>query len=502
MDVTGDARATAGWGYPPTADAMPVVGPLARLSAYDLLAGYRAGHFTPCDVIEDVIAALERTDACCNVIVTDMFAQARRDAEWATAAWRSGKAAGTLAGVPVTVKDLIFVAGVHCKAGAPTLESFVPTVDAAVVSSLRAAGAVLTCKTTTSESGYKLSADSPLTGVTRNPWRLDRTSGGSSGGAAAAVAAGCGPMALATDGVGSIRIPASFCGVYGLKPTFGLVPRVPGFFPPAWPSLAHTGPIARTVKDAALLLEAIAGYDARDPAGLSVPPRRLAHDGAALTLAGLRIGFSTDLGYAAVDREVKAAFGRALDVLADLGAELVEADPGIDPDALEMILKPIGFTEQAAAMAGYDESSLRKSDPALRAVIAKGRRHSGTDYMRATHRRMQLRARFVAMFQRIDALLTPTVAVTAFAAGHIGVAEVDGRSVDRHLGWSPFSWPINLCGLPAATVPCGFDAAGLPVGLQVVGPWLGEPKIIQISAAFEAARPWANQWPQFRARQQ
>lgn len=481
-------------------DSSPVPESLARLSAHEMLAGYRAGRFSPADVIDDVIVALERANALCNGIVTDMYADARRAAERATAAWRAGEASGVLAGVPVTVKDLIFVAGVPCKAGAPMLDGFVPTIDAAVVSSLRAAGAILTCKTTTSESGYKLSADSPLTGVTRNPWRLDRTSGGSSGGAAAMIAAGCGPLALATDGVGSIRIPSSFCGVYGIKPTFGLVPRAPGFFPPAWPSLAHTGPIARTVKDAALLLEVIVGHDTRDPSSFSLPGRWLAHNGAARTLTGLRIGFSADLGYAPVDREVKAAFRSALEALAGLGADLLEVDPGIDPVALDTILKPIGFTEQAAAMAGHGACSFLRSDPEFREVLAEGRRYSGTDYVSATHRRMQLRARFVELFQNVDALVTPTVAVTAFAAGSIGVADVDGRPVDPHLGWSPFSWPINLCGLPAATIPCGFDAAGLPVGLQIVAPWLDEPKIIQISAAFEVARPWTDLRPPFKAR--
>ena len=178
----------------------------------------------------------------------------------------AGEARGPLAGVPVTVKDLVFVAGVPAYAGAPLNRSFVPQVDAAVVAALKTAGAIIMCKTTTCESGYKLTADSPVSGLTRNPWNLQRTSGGSSGGAAAAVAAGCGPIAIGTDGVGSIRVPSSFCGVFGLKPTFGSVPRSPGFFPPSWASLAHTGPIARTVADAALVLEVIASYDLRDPA--------------------------------------------------------------------------------------------------------------------------------------------------------------------------------------------------------------------------------------------
>jgi aspartyl-tRNA(Asn)/glutamyl-tRNA(Gln) amidotransferase subunit A len=465
---------------------------LARLSAVELLDGYRCGRFTPRDVIDEVIAALESTDSRCKVIATEMFASARAEADRAVTAWRSGDARA-LSGVPITVKDLIYVAGAPAHGGAPMLDGFVPEIDSAVVTAVKAAGAIVTCKTTTCESGYKLTADSPVSGITRNPWRLDRTSGGSSGGAAAAVAAGCGPLAIGTDGVGSIRVPSSFCGVFGLKPTYGLVPRSPGFFPPSWPSLAHTGPIARTVADAALLLEIIAGYDARDPGSLQVERRSFATRSGRLN--GLRIGFSPDFGYAAVAGDVRLAFKQAVDTLANLGANLVADDPAIEPDVLEHVLQPIAFTEQAAAISERDPVLFVRSEEEYRDVIAKGRAYSGVEYMRATHRRMTLRGRFVDLFRRVDALITPTVAVTAFAAGAIGVDEIDGRKVDRHLGWSPFTWPINLAGLPAATVPCGFDREGLPIGLQIVAPWLAEETILSIAAAFEQARPWSHDWP-------
>lgn len=467
---------------------------LARLSACQILDGYRARHFTPRDVIDEVISALESTDALCKIIATDMFKSARAEADRAVAAWKAGEAKA-LTGVPITVKDLIYVAGTPAKAGAPMLDGFVPDVDSAAVTAIKAAGAIITCKTTTCESGYKLTADSPVSGVTRNPWHLSRTSGGSSGGAAAAIAAGCGPLAIATDGVGSIRVPCSFCGVFGLKPTYGLVPRSPGFFPPSWPSLAHTGPIARTVGDAALLLEVIAGYDVRDPASLPVERRSFA--ARAGRLDGLRLGFSPDLGYAAVTGDVRAAFKHAVEALADLGAEVIAADPGVDSDVLEHVLQPIAFTEQAAAVSARDPAQLERSEQDYRDVLAKGRTYSGLDYMGATHRRMILRGRFVDLFRRVDALITPSVAVTAFAAGTIGVDEIDGRKVDRHLGWSPFSWPMNLAGLPAATLPCGYDRDGLPIGLQVVAPWLAEETILSIAAAFEQAHPWADAWPAF-----
>jgi aspartyl-tRNA(Asn)/glutamyl-tRNA(Gln) amidotransferase subunit A len=479
---------------PQTSSARVAPQSLARLSARQILDGYRAGHFSPRDVVEEVIASLENTDALCNVMVTDMFASARAEADRAVAVWKAGEAKA-LTGVPITVKDLIYVAGTHAGAGAPMLDGFVPDVDSAVVTAIKDAGAVITCKTTTCESGYKLTADSPVSGITRNPWHLGRTSGGSSGGAAAAVAAGCGPLAIGTDGVGSIRVPSSFCGVFGLKPTYGLVPRSPGFFPPSWPSLAHTGPIARTVGDAALLLEVIAGHDRRDPG--SLPVERGSFAARAGRLEGLRIGFSLDLGYAAVMGDVRTAFKYALDALADLGAEVLAADPGVDPDILEQVLQPIALTEQAAAISARDPALLVRSEQDYRDVIAKGRTYSGVDYMVATHRRMILRGRFVDLFRRIDALVTPTVAVTAFAAGTMGVEEIDGSRVDRHFGWSPFSWPINLVGLPAATVPCGRDRDGLPIGLQVVAPWLAEDTILTISAALEQARPWAEAWPAF-----
>jgi aspartyl-tRNA(Asn)/glutamyl-tRNA(Gln) amidotransferase subunit A len=476
-----------------SSDALGAARRLARLSAVELLAGYKVRRFTPRDVIEDVIGALEDTHAACQVMVTPMFEQARAQADLASAKWAAGEPAGALGGVPVTVKDLVFVAGVPALGGAPVNDGFVPTADAAVVAALRAAGAIVTCKTTTCESGYKLTADSPVSGITRNPWNLERTSGGSSGGAAAAMAAGCGPLAIGTDGVGSIRVPSSFCGVFGLKPTFGLVPRSPGFSPPSWASLAHTGPITRTVTDAALLLEVIAGYDPRDGASLPIEARRL--NPQPRRLDGLRIAVSSDLGYAAVSPSVRRAFVAAVDILAGLGADISHRHPDLDPKLLERTLKPIAFTEQAAAVADKSEADLARSEADYRHMIAQGRSYSGTDYIEATYRRTSLRASFLALFQGVDALVTPTVAVTAFEAGALGVDSIDAVAVDRHLGWSPFSWPINLAGLPAATIPCGFDAGGLPIGLQIVAPWLDEATVFRIAAAFEAAKPWVGIWP-------
>lgn len=476
-----------------TAGAVSAPGALARLSATEMLVGYNSGRFDPVDVVEDTIAALTRVDAACNMVVTDLYDSARAAAEASARAYREGRA-GPMEGVPVSIKDLVFVAGVPAKGGAPSYADFVPAMDGHVVRKLREAGAIFTAKTTTCESGYKLTADSPVSGITRNPWNSDRTSGGSSGGAATGVAAGAGPIAIGTDGVGSIRVPSSFCGVFGLKPTFGLVSRAPGFFPPSWGSLAHTGPITNTVADAVLTLRTIAGYDCRDAASFRSTLGDLA-PASASGATGLRIAVSRDFGYAAVDPHVVSAFDAAAAQILGLDVEFVATDFALDPDMLEKILKPIAFTEQASSVGARPDGAFAQSDAAFREVISEGRRYSGMDYMAATHLRSKMRGQFVELFANVDVLLTPTVSVTAFKAGTLGVDWIDGRTVDPHLGWSPFTWPINLAGLPAASVPCGFDPDGLPIGLQIIAPWGREDLVLTVAAELERLLPWAERRP-------
>jgi aspartyl-tRNA(Asn)/glutamyl-tRNA(Gln) amidotransferase subunit A len=474
-----------------TAGAVSASGELARLPATDMLTGYKSGRFDPVDVMEDTIALLRRVDASCNMVVTDLYESAREAAEKSARAYRDGTA-GAMEGIPVSIKDLVFVAGAPAKGGAPSYANFVPGTDGQVVRKLREAGAIPTCKTTTCESGYKLTADSPVSGVTRNPWNLDRTSGGSSGGAAVGVAAGAGPIAIGTDGVGSIRVPSSFCGVFGLKPTFGLVSRAPGFFPPSWGSLAHTGPITNTVADAVLALRTIAGYDVRDAASFRSAVTEISPKTGG---SPVRIAVSKDLGYAAVDPHVASAFDAEAGVILGLNVEFVNAKFTLDPDILAKVLKPIAFTEQASSVGARPDEAFAESDEEFRQVITEGRSFSGIDYMTATHLRSKLRGQFVELFANVDVLLTPTVSVTAFKAGALGVDLIDGRNVDRHLGWSPFTWPINLAGLPAASVPCGFDPDGLPIGLQVIAPWGREDIVLTIAAELERLRPWAGNKP-------
>lgn len=465
-------------------------GELARLTAQEMLDGYRSGSFDPVEVIDDTIATLKAVDESCNILVADLFETARAAAEKSVTAYREGNA-GPMEGIPVSIKDLIFVAGAPAKGGAPSLADYVPAVDAHVVSKLKEAGAIPTCKTTTCESGYKLTADSPVTGITRNPWNPERTSGGSSGGAAAGVAAGAGPIAIGTDGVGSIRVPSSFCGVFGLKPTYGLVSRAPGFFPPSWGSLAHTGPIARSVADAELTLKTIAGYDVRDAASLDC----WAPGNVPVSEKPLRIAVSQDFGYAAVDPAVRALFKSTVDVLMSADFEHVSGGLDLDPEILTNVLQPIALTEQAASLGERTDADFAASDPDFLKVIEAGRKYSGTDYMSAAHRRSKLRGQFVEFFKTADILLTPTVAVPAFAAGTLGVSEIDGRKVDNHLGWSPFTWPINLVGLPAASVPCGMSPDGLPVGLQIIAPWGKEQSVLQVAKTLERLQPWSTTFP-------
>lgn len=465
-------------------------GDLARLSATEMLEGYEAGHFDPVDVIEDTISTLKTVDESCNIMVADLFGTARAAAEKSAIAYRNGDA-GPMEGIPVSIKDLVFVAGAPAKGGAPSLADHVPAVDAHVVAKLKEAGAIPTCKTTTCESGYKLTADSPVSGITRNPWNLERTSGGSSGGAAAGVAGGAGPIAIGTDGVGSIRVPSSFCGVFGMKPTYGLVSRAPGFFPPSWGSLAHTGPIARTVADAELTLKTIAGYDVRDAASLDCwAPGR-----GDIDAAPLRVAVSPDFGYAAVDPAVQSAFKTAVEILLGTDVEAVDTVLDLDAEILTRVLKPIALTEQAASVGERTDGDFADSDADFRKVIEDGRRYSGVDYMTAVHRRAKLRGQFLEFFKSADILLTPTVAVPAFQAGTLGVSEIDGKPVDSHLGWSPFTWPINLVGLPAASIPCGFSPDGLPIGLQIIAGWGREDSILKVAKTLERLLPWAEGFP-------
>ena len=458
----------------------------AYMTALDLRRLIRTKQASPVAIVESALRRLEALQPVLNAFVTvtaDLAMDAARRAELAVMA---GSDLGTLAGLPLSIKDLTAVKGVRFTSGSRTLADFIAPLDSPASERVKAHGAAILGKTTTTEFGCKASSDSPLTGITRNPWNLDKTTGGSSAGAGASVAAGITPFALGTDGGGSIRIPSSFCGLFGIKAQFG---RVPVFPVTATPTLAHVGPMARTVRDAALLLAAVSGFDARDPASVAaeVPDYLGACE---RSPKGLRIAWSPTLGYARPTPEVVEIAGKAARVFEALGCtvELVEKVFD-DPRDLWMaefyagvgtkLKKPL--TEQRDLI-----------DPAVAAMLDRALDQSIEDYYRRVFARYELREQVRAFFERFDLLMTPTLPVPAFDIGRDVPIELDGESI---VAWVAYTYPVNLCGLPAASVPCGFTRDGLPVGLHIVSKALHETDILSAAAAFEAAQPWADKKP-------
>jgi len=453
----------------------------APLSAVELLAAYRARELSPVEATAAMLERIERDDADLNAFCLLDGERALAEARASEARWQRGEPAGALDGVPVGVKDILLTRGWPTLRGSRAVDPAGPWEDdAPVVAALRRNGAVLPGKTTTPEIGWKGVTDSPLGGITRNAWDRERTPGGSSGGSAAALSAGMVPLALGTDGGGSIRIPCGFSGLVGLKPTYGRVP--------AWPAspfgaVAHLGPMARTVADAALLLDVMAEPDARDWVALP-PPTTSFLAGLEDGVEGLRIAFSPELGHVQVDPEVAGAVARAAFGFAALGAHVEQLDPGFeDPRGTFDVLWSAGA---AHALAGLGDPAPETLDPGLVEMAAAGRSHGVLDYLAAIGRRDRLAIEMSRFHEHWDLLLTPTLPLPAFAAGR----EVpDGWPDPRWPSWTPFTYPFNLTQQPAASVPCGFTAAGLPIGLQIVGPRYADAMVLRAARAYEAAHP-------------
>jgi aspartyl-tRNA(Asn)/glutamyl-tRNA(Gln) amidotransferase subunit A len=457
---------------------------LATMSAVELAAGYRARRFSPVEVVDAVLARIDQVNPSLNAFCVVTGDAARGEAKAAEAALLRGAPLGRLHGVPLSVKDMVITRGIRTTFGSAIYADHVPTEDAPMVEALRAAGAIITGKTTTPEFGYKGATHSPLLGVSRNPWRLDRTPGGSSGGAAAAAAAGCGPLHTGGDGGGSIRIPGSFCGVYGLKPSYGLVPAYPAS---AVGSLAHLGPITWTVRDAALMLSVMARRDDRDPTCLPGP---FPDYGAACDAGvdGLRVAWSPTLGYATLDPEVARVTAAAARRFEDLGCHVEEvARVSEDPHPCWSVLFNAGL---AGRLASYVPEWRDRMSPSLVPLLEAAKALSATDVVQATMERAAFTETLRRFFGRYDLLLTPTLPVPAFAAG-----EDAPPGAPSILSWGAFTYPFNLTMQPAATVPCGFTRDGLPVGLQIVGRRLADGVVLAASAAFEAAQPWGRKRP-------
>ncbi|WP_328440434.1 amidase [Streptomyces sp. NBC_00444] len=433
---------------------------LTELTAVQLVNGFRKGEFSP---VEATRAALERAEQLQPVV--NAFVRLDPEDALARAAeserrWRRGEPAGLVDGVPVTVKDILLMRGGPTLKGSKAID---PNgrwdEDAPSVARLREHGAVFLGKTTTPEFGWKGVTDSPLSGVTRNPHDTSRTAGGSSGGSAAAVALGAGPLSLGTDGGGSVRIPAAFCGIFALKPTYGRVPLYPAS---AFGTLAHVGPMTRDAADAALLMDVIGGPDARDWSALA--PAASFVQALAGGVRGLRVAYSPALGgQVAVRPAVAAAVRRAVERLAGLGAYVEETDPDFtDPvDAFHTLW----FSGAARVTQHFGPHQRELLDPGLREICTLGARYSALDYLAAVDVRMELGRRMGHFHESYDLLVTPTLPITAFEAG----AEVPkGSGHRRWTGWTPFTYPFNMTQQPAATVPVGTDGEGLPIGMQIV----------------------------------
>jgi aspartyl-tRNA(Asn)/glutamyl-tRNA(Gln) amidotransferase subunit A len=431
---------------------------------------------------------MERLNPVLNAFCTPTPDLARAEAQRIEAAILARDEVGPLAGVPVAIKDLVLTKGIHTVSGCWAYADFVPDEDDIVVERLKGAGAVVLGKTNVSELGYSGLGSNPVFGETRNPWNIDMTSGGSSAGSAAAVAAGIGPFAIGSDGGGSVRIPSSFCGLYGMKASFGRVPLYPGCrderFPgvSSWESIEHIGPISRTVADSALMLSVIAGPDDRDRH--SLPASGL--DWIAATsgdIAGLRVAYSPDWGYATVDPEVRAVVDRAVAVFeGDLGCTVEMADPGF-ADPTEAFWTIVALDTDLPGMRDMARELGNRMTPSLSEFV----NHPWTaeDFTSALQTRKAVANAMWKFMRRFDLLLTPTLAYAAFPAGSSGPPD-----------WSPFTHVMNLTGQPAATVPVGWTASGLPVGMQIAGRHLADELVLRTSAAFEAAAPWADRWPE------
>jgi aspartyl-tRNA(Asn)/glutamyl-tRNA(Gln) amidotransferase subunit A len=470
---------------------------ICSMDAGDIARAVRTKKLSAVEVVNAALARMESLESEVHAFCTPTPELALEQAQAVDRVVMAGGDPGPLAGVPFGIKDLISAAGIRMSGGAPAYENFIADEDDVAVERMKQAGAIVLGKTNVPEFGYSGVGHNPIFETTRNPWNLAMTPGGSSAGSGAAVVSGMCPIALGSDGGGSVRIPAAHSGVFGMKASMGRVPLYPGcrdeLYPgfSGWESLEHIGPLARSVADGALMLSVIAGPDDRDR--LSLPAAEFdwneaPHGG----IKGLRVAYSADWGYAPVDPEVREVVGAAVKVFEqELGCVVEEAHPGFtDPFAAFWAL-----VAQETDLVGMRKLVEQHGDRMSRHLVDMIMHPwSAEDFTNANLKRKEVTNKMWRFMRDYDILLTPTLAVPPFPVHIQGPEKIDGRMVST-TQWLAFTFPLNMTGQPAASVPAGFTRDGLPVGLQIVGPHLGDATVLRAAAAFEAARPWRNCTP-------
>lgn len=462
---------------------------LAFMPVYELIELIKSKKLSPVELIGTILKRIEEFNPKLNAYLTVVEEEAIKNARKAEKALYSRQKLGILHGIPVSIKDLHNTSGIRTTFGSLVYKDFVPDEDSIVVERLKAEGAIILGKTNTPELGQSATTENKLGDHCRNPWDINKTAGGSSGGAAASLAAGLCCLAQGSDGGGSIRIPASFCGVYGLKPSFGRVADKCGSN--VMPLFVQIGPITRYVRDAALMMNAISGPDRRDYTCI----RKKAPDfifEIDLPLRKMKMAWSPNLGYAALDPEVKSIVESAVRVFEDLGHHVEEATPIID-SPFDMF-DPIALVDTYAAYGFLLNKNADKLMGYVKSTLIAGSKITGAEYSNALRLCEKFKAVMTNFFEKYDLLITPTCAVPAFPVGK-RPDEIAGQKVSRIWGPFPFTVPANITGQPAASIPCGFSSDGIPIGLQIVGRQQDEVTVLKASALFEKARPWADKIP-------
>jgi aspartyl-tRNA(Asn)/glutamyl-tRNA(Gln) amidotransferase subunit A len=449
---------------------------LHLLSAGELLKKYQAKEITPLDVIKDIFDAIDRHDEKVNAFVLTDKSAAMKAAEQSAERWAKGAPVGQVDGVPATVKDVVIAKGWPTLRGSHTTDETPSDEDAPCVARLREQGAILIGKTTTPEFGWKGVTDSARSGITRNPWNLDKTTGGSSGGAAAAAALGMGALHIGTDGGGSIRMPCGFTGIPGIKPTFARVPTYPLSL---FGTLSHAGPMARTVTDMALMLNFMTLPDVRDPYS---PPfvnedfTKEIEGG----VRGLKIAYLPNMNDRPVDPEIAKCVSDAVDKFCELGA-IVDRPNLKLPDSND-IFRIHWYAGAARAIRVLSDAQREMVEPALLEIAAEGETFTLSQYQTASAERENYHVAINQAFEAYDLIVTPTLPLTAFEAGK---EFPDGQDYERWTDWTQFTYPFNLTGHPAGSVPCGLSSDGLPISMQIVGPTMADARVIRAMRAYE-----------------